>query len=56
MDAKAGENPALRKFLCRVGPDKHEEILTYNEICAFMDNDDYNRLGSIVRSPGIKVP
>ena len=52
MDAKAMENPALRKFLCRVGLDKHKEILTYNEICAFMDNDDYDRLWKYCKISG----
>ena len=43
MDRANAQDPTLRKFLCTVGKDKQEEILSYNEIIGFMENDDYDR-------------
>jgi hypothetical protein len=42
MDNELEQDPIHRKFLLKLGPDKYEEIKTYNEILEMIENNEIN--------------
>ena len=40
LEAATNENPTRVKFICAVGPEKAEEIFTYNQVLDYLSRDD----------------